>query len=121
MVVRGIAWIVQAALVGGWLLISSLYIRAAWILGRLPLMERDDPTGLALGLHYKLVGPAVVVVLVATAICCVLGVLLGVVFAVAKRTPRSRRGMRVAWHLFVAGVLSVLVWFLFPFVPWYLD
>ena len=120
-VVRGIGWIVQAALIGGWLLISSLYFRAAWILGRLPLVERDDPKGLALGLHYEVVGPATLVVLVATFLSCVLGVVLGVAFAVPKRTPRSRHGVRIAWRLFVSGVVSAALWFLFPFVAWWAD
>ena len=120
-VVRSIGWILQAALVGGWLLISSLYFRGAWILGRLPYRDRDDPKDLHLGLHYDLVLPAVVVVFVATLLSWLFGVLFGVAFALAKRTPRNNQGLRIAWRLLCSGVLSVVSSYLFPFVAWWLD
>ena len=118
---RGIGWILHAALVGGWLLISSLYFRAAWILGRLPYLYRDDPKDLDLGTHNDLVGLAVVVVAVATFLSGVLGVVLGIAFALAKRTPRSRLGLQIAWRLFLSGVASALAWFVLPFVAWWAD
>jgi len=121
LVVRGIAWTLQAALVGGWLLICSLYFRGAWILGRLPHQEHDDPKGLHLGLHFEMVGVAIIVVMVATFLSCLLAGVFGVSFALAKPSPRSTRGLQIAWRLFVSGAVSLVLWFLFPFAGWWLD
>lgn len=121
--VRGIEWILQAALTVGWLIICSLYFRGAWILGRLPYLDRDDPKELHLGLHYDLVLPAVLVVLIVTFLSCLLGAVVVVVvaFALAKRTPRNNQERRIAWRLFCSGVLSSLSHYMSPFVDWWLD
>lgn len=116
--IERVAWVLQAVLVGGWLIIGSLYVRGAWILGHWPRRDRDDPKDLELGFHYELVGYAIVVTFLATALACVLGAVLAVVFGVAKR---SARRMRIAGSLFYSGLLSVLIYYLLPFVGWWLD
>lgn len=125
MVVRGIervaAWVLHSILVGGWLLIASLYVRGALFLGHWPRLERDDPKDLELGFHFELVGYAIVAAFLATVLSCVLGVVFAVVFAFAKRSARSKRGMRIAWRLCSSGVLSVLIYYLSPLVVWWLD
>ena len=121
MIVLGIGWILQAALIAGWLTICSLYFRGAWILGHFPYVSRDDPKDLHLGLHFEMTGVAIIVVMIATFLSCLLAGVFGVAFALAQRTPQSTRGLQIAWRLFVSGAVSLVLWFLFPFVPWWLD
>lgn len=97
----------------GWTIIVSLYLRARSLLGHWPQKNIDDPKSLALGLHYAIAGYSVLLCAVATLAAFVLfGVLA------ARGQKEGRVGMVLA---LLAGALSLLLFFLTPWVSWYLD
>jgi hypothetical protein len=109
--VRWLAAALVLLIATGWIMIASLYVRAAALLGRWPHLYRDDPKSLPLGFHYEITIYAVVAVVVGTAVA----LLLGSLGLFAKSTRPS-----AAWVLAVAAV-SLGLYIGSPLVAWYLD
>lgn len=110
---RGAAIVLTSAMALGWIVLGSLYVRGRVILGHWPRINIDDPSALALGLHYTIAGYSVVLCFLGTVAALVL---ICVVLVVDRQAGRASIILAL-----VAAALSSALFVLTPWVSWYLD